>query len=120
MQNKFDEKVSSNYKAPSEYRCIENKSTFNKVITLLSNNIMSLKKEIKTLIGTQNRDRNQLSKRLINTTQFEKIFSISKKQQAAMRGLWKNRLPFIQVSENSGIFYDLEKVMEYFEKNSYS
>lgn len=122
FKNQFRENACLVYKIPSKYSCFERnqEDILTNVINFFSFELKKIKKDLGSIFEIiQKKKEIQLPRKLITTDEFEHVFSISKKQQAAMRGLRNNRLPFVQVTEHSAIFYDLEKVTEYFDKNTY-
>lgn len=113
--------VCDNIKAPTRY-VIQPKSIHAKLHTDIDKILDELKNEMIDIFAKkiESKTSSPIEKKLINTEEFEKIYGISKKQQARMRGLrGKRRLPFQQAGENSKIYYSIEEIEEYFKNNGY-
>jgi len=108
---KLDEKeMTLDYISEDDFKSLSN--TFTNIDTKQKNykDIQSVESNLTQQIKELSNSMQVNNKKLINTQEFAKIYSIPVKKQGELRGRHKDPLPFIQTADNGNILYDVKIV----------
>lgn len=82
------------------------------------NNLLEEKDKDKDIIKLEEKMNEIQAKRIISVREFTKIYNYSSDWQKNRRSRIKDRLPFIQVTENGKITYNVKDIEIWFENNN--